>query len=179
MLVYLNAACEIKEASLGQVAPAGIFYFKIDDPFVSAKERVQGEERDKEVLDKLRLKGLVVEDEKVISALDRHFSRKSTVIPVTRNKDGALGKASKTISADDLNLIQRYTQMKVKELGNAIVGGDISATPTKEKQGSACDYCDYKSICQFDEKLPGYHYREVQDEDQETVLEKIKQMTDE
>lgn len=178
LVVYLNAACEIKAGSLGRVVPAGIFYFKIDDPFVTSKEKVKMADRDHQVLDMLRLKGLVVEDEGVIAALDRNFSRKSSVIPVTRNKDGALGKASKTIPLEDLERLQRFTQLKLKELGDAIIDGDITARPSKEQTRTACDYCDYKSICQFDEKLPGYDYREIEEADQATVLEKIKMMTD-
>lgn len=174
LLVYLNAACEVKEASLGTVKPAGIFYFKIDDPFLSSGEKLSEEARDKGIQEKMRLKGLVVDDGAVITALDKSFHRKSRVIPVARNKDGSLAKASKVISEEDLDLIRAFTQRKVQAIGEDIVSGDIEAMPARDNKGSACDWCSYRSICQFDENLKGYHYRDIGDDASQDVIERIR-----
>ena len=175
LIVYLNAACEIKEATYGQVLPAGVFYFKVDDPFVSGRKILSQEACDNEVLGKMRLNGLVVDDHKVIEALDRSFAKKSKVIPISRKTDGTLAKASKTLTDDDFDVLRRFTTLKVKALGNEIMNGHIEAKPYKDKKGTACDYCAYKSVCQFDPKLPGYAYREVSQDNQEEVLQRIIQ----
>lgn len=175
LIVYLNAACEIKEATYGQVQPAGVFYFKVDDPFVSGRNALTQEACNNEILGKMRLNGLVVDDHKVIEALDRSFAKKSKVIPISRKTDGTLAKASKIISDEDFDVLRQFTTMKVKALGNEIMQGHIEAKPYKDKKGTACDYCAYKSVCQFDPKLPGYDFREVIEEDQEQVLMRILQ----
>jgi len=127
------------------------------------------------VQEKLRLQGLVVDDEQVVRALDKNFSRKSRVIPVSRNKNGGYVKASKLIAPEDMNLLRTYTQLKISELGNCIVSGDVSARPYKAGKTTACDWCNYRSICQFDAGIGGFQYREVLDEDQEQVLEYIRE----
>ena len=141
LVVYLNAACEVKEESFDKTEPAGIFYFKIDDPFVTSPKYLTPEERDGEVLGKLTMKGLVVDEPQVIEALDAHFSAKSKVIPVGRKKDGSYTKGSKTIEADALGMIRDYTAAKVATIGEDIMEGHIEAEPFKKGNSTACDYC--------------------------------------
>ena len=174
LVVYMNAASEIKSQSGSQTKPAGMFYFKIDDPFVSNDRELDEAQGEKEILGKLRMKGVVVEDPEVIQSLDSHFTRKSDVIPVSRNKDGSMGRFSKTLSEEEFRRVMTYTDDKVKSLGNAIVTGDIEPHPYKKGKSSACDYCPYNSICQFDERMPECHYREMAPMDKEQIMEAIQ-----
>jgi len=46
--------------------------------------------------------------------------------------------------------------------GDGIVSGDISIAPSSLAKDTACRYCAYKAVCQFDPLLPGNRFRELQ-----------------
>lgn len=175
LVVYMNAACETRENKGQSVQSAGMFYFKIDDPFISGNKVLEQSEHDRQVLGQMRLKGVVLDDPKVIQSLDKMMSGKSSVIPVTRKKDGDLSKQSKTITEDDFQVVREYGKIKVEAIGNAIVDGEIKPQPYRKGTRTACDYCQYKSVCQFDERLESYQFREIDTLDKETVLNKIRE----
>ncbi len=175
LLVYLNAACEVKSNDRNEVEPAGMFYFKIDDPYISGPRRLEKDEADKQILSQMRMNGIVIDDPTVIAALDNQFIKKSSVIPVTKKTNGELAKSSKTMNSDALQLVRAYTNQKVADLGKAIVKGEINPEPFKEKDRTACDYCNYKSVCKFDKQLDGFDYREIKGASDEDVLNKIKE----
>jgi ATP-dependent helicase/nuclease subunit B len=175
LLVYLNAAVEVKSKAKNKtVIPAGIFYFKIDDPFISVPEEVSNTQKDDMVLGQFQLKGVVLNDPEIVSRLDRLFVKTSKVIPVTKNKDGQFAKASKVLEPEEFDLLQAYVHKEVERIGNAIVTGDIEVKPFKKKEQTACDYCQYNGICQFDKGLPTHSFRELEQGSSSEIMEKIK-----
>ena len=40
-------------------------------------------------------------------------------------------------------------------MGQEILTGVIDVKPYADKNGSACDYCDFQDVCGFDRKIPG------------------------
>ena len=40
-------------------------------------------------------------------------------------------------------------------MGEEILRGNIAVKPFADKNGSACDYCEYQDVCGFDRKIPG------------------------
>ena len=44
-------------------------------------------------------------------------------------------------------------------MGREILDGNIAASPYKNGQKTACDYCPYHSVCGFDLKTDGYQFR--------------------
>ena len=40
-----------------------------------------------------------------------------------------------------------------------MLSGRISVNPSLRGNISACDYCEYRAVCGFDKKTPGYNYR--------------------
>ena len=64
---------------------------------------------------------------------------------------------------------------KMEQIGNEIMNGHIRVNPYKMGEQTGCDYCAYKGICGFDDKMPGYQYREIENYKDEEALAKIKQ----
>jgi ATP-dependent helicase/nuclease subunit B len=171
LTVYLNAVMEsrAKEDEGTEVLPAGIFYYHIDDPLI---EPTAEDLRLSEILKKLRPDGLVSADMDVMKLLDHTMAPgvRSEVIPVGMlkkpGKTGSIWAAgSQVAEPDEFETIRKFADAKVKELGAQIIRGDAKVQPAlledKSSRISACEYCPYKSVCGFDERIPGYTYREI------------------
>lgn len=174
LMVYLNAAMSKQSAEI--VIPAGVFYYRVDDPILNAKSNPTStsvEESDKELLYQLNLDGRANDKANVIHALDSDFTVKSYAIPAERKKDGNLKATSKTATEEELNTYMKFTEKKVQELGNLIVKGDISISPYELDKMKGCSYCEYQRICGFDVKLDGYEYRKL------SIEKEVKELMDE
>lgn len=154
------------------VIPSGIFYYQIQDPLVAGGEDADPKQ---EILKALRPDGMVNQNEDNLHHLDRDMTGESEVIPVKRKKDQSLSGTSKAVGQEEFQLMLDYTSRKMKKTGQQIITGDIDIAPYKKGQKTGCDYCPYAGVCRFDTHLPGYEYRELAQEDRETVMEKIKE----
>ena len=76
------------------VLPGGILYFKVDDPIIRSSNELTAEEAEKEIMKKLKMKGLVLADVDVVKEMDRTIEGDSLFIPVRINKGDTLGKVS-------------------------------------------------------------------------------------
>lgn len=161
LVVYMDAAMDMKrQKSRKTIIPAGVLYYHIDDPLISAVSTAQAEDMQEALLKALRMNGLVNEDMSVIRMMDAGFDKESDVIPVSLNKDGTLAKKSGTASTEKFGALFNFTARTVRRLGRDILDGHIGVRPYKRaSKGSACTYCAYKSVCGFDETVEGYSFR--------------------
>lgn len=159
LVVYLNVATEMqKKMNPGkEILPAGILYYALKDPVVEAGEDTTDEELQEKILTELTMTGLVNSDESVIHKLDRDFTGKSKVIPVTQKKDGY--STTSTASADEFDIISQYVNHVVKNMGNRILDGEI--TPVI----GGCEYCQYQSVCHKEyRRKPKYQEKQTDEE---------------
>ena len=172
LVVYLNAAMEVlkKQHPDEDVVPAGIFYYHIDDPLIEGTGQETEVEIYDQILDKLKLNGLVNADASVYEAMDSNIAGASKVIPVALNKDGSLAKKSKTASAEEFTVIGDYVNQKIRQIGRQIMDGEVGARPYQMKDKDGCMYCPYKSVCGFDRKVPGFEYRKLENIDSEEEI---------
>ena len=82
LVVYLNAAMELmrRRRQEGDVLPAGIFYYHVDEPVLETEGPVSEEEIWQGVFEKLRLDGIVNDDPEIFGAMDTDFTDRSDVI---------------------------------------------------------------------------------------------------
>ncbi len=175
LVVYMNAAMEMsrQESEGKQIIPAGLFYYRVQDPIV---EKVQDEEvLEDAFLKELRPDGIVLDSPEVIGHLDREIDQSSQVIPVTKNKNGTLAKASKVLSEEEFAIISEFTNRQVRKVGTQILQGEASVSPYKMDQQTGCKYCPYQAICGFDEKIEGYEYRELEKLKAEEAMELMRE----
>ena len=64
---------------------------------------------------------------------------------------------------------------KIKETGKAILEGNIAVNPCEQGSYQSCTYCDYKAVCGFDEKIPGYEYRVLPSLSEDEIMLKMKE----
>lgn len=182
--VYLNAAMEIEKRKFNQfpgnredeekdVVPAGIFYYRMQDPFV--EKEVDDQVLEGKILKELRLDGLVNADEEVIMHLEKDLIGNSDIIPVGRNKDGSLSKSSKVLSPEEFELFLEYAKEKERELKQQMEEGHAEAAPYELGGNTGCDYCAYHAVCGFDPRLDGYGFRRLKKYSRDEVLQRIRE----
>ncbi|WP_416145050.1 hypothetical protein [Planococcus koreensis] len=120
------------------------------------------DEIEEEVAKSFKMNGLLVEDPEVIEAMDSGIDGYSNVIPVRLNKSGEISTSqSKTVVKEDMQAIRRFVRGKHQAAGNGILEGDTQITPYKVKEQTPCQFCSYRSVCQFDPADPDQHYRKL------------------
>ncbi len=173
LMVYMNGACELeaRKHPEREVVPAGVFYYRIKDPLVEKLEETEIEEA---ILKELRPDGIVNLKEEVLLHLDHLKGGESLAVPVKYNKNGALAKGSKTVPEEEFLLMMRHAARKVAKSHQMIMDGNTEAAPYRKGKETGCDYCQYRHVCGFDRKIPGYVYREIEKVSKEEILGLMK-----
>lgn len=177
LVVYMNTAVQIEKRSHPdkEVKPAALLYYHITDPLIKIQENTEAEEVEAMLQKELRMNGLVGENEEIVSLLDREFQDKSDVIPVERKKDGSFSARSGVVSGEDMELLSSFVNQKICQIGREITKGNIELNPCEQGGSTACDYCNYKTVCGFDTKLEGCRRRRLKELKPEEVLTIIRQ----
>ena len=80
-----------------------------------------------------------------------------------------------TATPEQFEALQAFTHRKISELGSEISDGQIGRSPIQWGQNQACDFCEYRRDCPFDERLPGNACRKVEKMNAAEFWEKIDQ----
>ena len=175
LLVYLDAIIKNSKYILEkQVVPGAVLYFKVDDPIIKSKKEMTIEEIETEVLDELKLKGLVLKDAKVVKAMDRDIEGYSLVIPAAFKKDGEFKSTSDVVTEEEFTLLREYVNKKMISLCEDMLCGDVKIEPTKQANRSYCEYCDFSSICQFDTSIKDNKYKVINKKSKTEIWDNIR-----
>jgi ATP-dependent helicase/nuclease subunit B len=174
LMIYLQAVLASGERlQRGRLKPGGIFYFKIDDPLINTESGII-ENIEKEIAKKLKMKGLVLEDTHLVRQLDNRIAGNSEIIPVALNVDGGFSKNSSVLLEEDLAALIQHVEGLLRRIGGEIMNGRVKIEPIKNGQHTACGYCSYKSICQFDRQLEDNNYKNIRPLKNEEVVTRIQ-----
>ena len=177
LLVYLDALLKNSEYILKkQALPGAVLYFRVDDPIIKTKGDITTEELEKEVLSNLKMNGLILKDAKVVKAMDRGIETDgySLVIPAALKKDGDFKAGSEVVTEEQFNLLREYVNKKMIDLCEDMLCGDIKIQPTKDSDGSHCEFCDFSSICQFDSSIEDNKYKIIMKKSKDEIWNNIR-----
>lgn len=184
LVVYLAVAEELMgERHAGKtIHPGGIFYYHLADPILKEEELLSDDEVQSKILKELRPDGVMNADGDAVAGMDMHFADPeftgaSEVIRAKRKKDGGFDSTSRVLTEEELRLLSAHTEKKMVGLGQEILSGKIEAAPYRMRERTACEYCSYRGICGFDERL-GFSYREIPERSRDEVLEAMKTEVD-
>lgn len=176
--VYLAAALRQTAAEDGiQPVPAGMFYFHVTDPFFD-REKYSEDAVKKE----FRPDGVFNTSVGAVSALDVSLraengglrpSESSKLIYAETDKEGQLKASSKGIHPEGFEILTEYVYQKLEQEAEAILAGDTQAKPYRYKKASPCAYCNYKTVCGFDSRLPEFSYRDLKELSKEELWEEF------
>lgn len=177
LVVYMNVAKEvIKEKHPGkEIVPAALLYYHVDDPLISAEGELSAEEVNKALLKELRTTGIVNQDERVVTLLDKNFTDKSLVVPVERKKDGSFSAHSSIIAKEDYEIVSAFVDHKIRQFGKQILNGDMEINPCEQSGRESCTYCVYKGICDFEPGIPGYRERVLKSLPEDELLARMQE----
>ena len=172
LITYIDAMCKNEK-----VEPAGALYFTLLEPKI-AEKNIDEEEARKLIEENYKMDGLVLANVDVIKAMDNKLKTgKSNIIPVTLNGSGDITQTkSSTITREEFEKLQKYVVKLIKKISNEILTGNIEMKPYYNAKGknTPCQFCPYKSICQFDQKLAGNDYRYIPNKNKKEILEYLK-----
>ena len=159
LMVYMEAAVqnESRRHPEREIIPAGVFYYRIQDPLVEQQE----EQLEKAILKALKPDGIINLSEDSLAHLEHRKEGESLAVPVRYNKNGSLAKSSRVASDEEFRAMMSYAVQKVEESRRKILSGDTMPSPYLRGQETGCDYCPYRHVCGFDRKIPGYEYRDI------------------
>ena len=179
LLVYMDATLEnhknVVEDDItteNELLPGGMLYLKLDDPLFKTKKEISAEEVEKEIAKKLRMKGVILSDARLLKAMDSQMTTESRVLDLSIKKDGTYTSKVPSASKEQFQSLIQHMKKILKEMGEEILKGNISNEPVKRKSQTACEYCSYQLICQFDREL-GNQYKVIHDLKNEEVFHQI------
>ena len=173
LVVYMNAAMEMEARRHPdkEIVPAAMLYYHVTDPMVESQVELSPQEVNEQILEQLRMNGVVSGEEDIIERLDREMGDRSRIIPVEKKKDGSYSARSSIMSGQELGLVSAYVSHKVQQIGREILEGHMELNPYEKGSDQACTYCAYKKVCGFDPGIPGYRGRLLKDLDRQEALE--------
>ena len=172
LLLYLEAVMEMEKRRYPdkRIVPAGIYYYHMKDPLVSAMGQDPGAQ-DQERLKELRMDGLTNSDMEAVERIDPRGG--AVVKGLERKKDGGLKATASAASSVQFQMLQKHARKKAGQLADAMYAGEISASPSEYGGRSACDWCEYQSICAFELRTEGCCFRRLEKLSKDEIWQEI------
>ncbi len=171
LAVYLFALLENGLAGLsGPMLPGGMLYFRVDDPVIKSGRNFTAPELGKALLRKLKMRGLLLSDAELVKSMDREIDGESLIIPARITRKGEL-VSPWAADLEQFELLRTYIKRLLNRVAREMMGGKISIRPYRRKGETACQYCSYGAICQFDSTMRDNDYSYLGDLDNLRVWE--------
>lgn len=176
MLTYLDVVISQSEEWLGMKAhPAGILYFHVHNAMISSQQKVSDEKIADEIFKKYKMQGLLLSDEEIIKQMDTSLeSGVSNIVPAGIKKNGGFYSHSKIADDETFSFLRNHIRSLVVQAGIDMTNGGVNLNPYEYKQQTACTYCPFLSVCQFDPVLEENNYRTLNDMKDEEILSKLR-----
>lgn len=145
MMLYLYALEEGGEEIFGTTpVAAGVQYFPARVPLVAADGAVSQEEAEELHTKELKRKGLLLNDEQVLYAVEQRDDPKR--IPVKRKKDGTI--TGDLASSHQFAMLKKYIYGLLSDIVDEIASGNVTPNPyTRGASHNACRFCPYGAVC--------------------------------
>lgn len=145
MVLYLMCIARSGGARYGEpIVPAGVLYLSSKGPDKNLGRHATEKEIVKKRDSAYQMSGIVLDDERVILAMERDGMQR--YIPAGVDGDGrTLGKV---ISSRQFQKLSRQIDRLLRQMAERLTAGEIPALPAYTKtHNKTCEYCDYSDIC--------------------------------
>ncbi|MDE5853358.1 MAG: hypothetical protein K2G97_04865, partial [Oscillospiraceae bacterium] len=159
--IYING-----KAEFGDIIPAGILYIpafgNMKKYVVNSRNPDKNQIRD--IIQKgFRSNGLLLDSTENIKAMEKiEPGSTGNFIPIRISKDNIIYKKDSDkmlVSKFQLDSLFLFVENQIKKMYKSLLKGMIDQAPVAMLKGTsiACDYCDYKSICNSDNLKQNSH----------------------
>lgn len=180
LITYLDVALNDAVELIGRpdAKIAGAYYFHVHNPVLDGQKNNENER-----LKKYKYDGLFVDDSEIFPVYDDTLERSkaSILFPIRKDKNEQLQKISqsrgKFYSEHEIQLLRKHNRQKMMEGGNKILSGEIELNPSykmKDKK-RACQFCPFRSVCNFDVMLKENDYHRIENLSKETIIERMRE----
>ena len=149
MLIYLFALTREAARFYGRsLEPAGVLYFPARFEVETTKGRVDPEEAEKQRRAKLRRKGLLLDVEEVLQAMEPGTD--PVYLPYKTSKK--TGERSGDLADEgQLELVEDHVRHTLGALADTLWAGKIAPDPYwRGDEHNACAFCPYRTVCRVD-----------------------------
>lgn len=153
--VVLTNANLLKKHHPINIFPAGAFYLTVTNPKLPFKAKENQQKRQINFMKHFKYQGLCINDPEVLELMDQSYEDKNSLIYPISTK----AEKKQLLNEQEFKQVLQYNRHLLIQAGKHIYEGDVLLNPVKSNTHKACDYCEFKSICQFDAMLPENNYR--------------------
>src|SRR5690625_1913609 len=122
------------------------------------------------------MNGLLISDEDIVRTMDTSLtSGSSSIVPAGMKKNGGFYKYSKIAGDDTFKHLQAHIRHLMTQAGLDMTAGRVDLNPYEHKQQTACRFCAFRAVCQFDPTLDDNNYRKLPNIKEEDILTNIQQ----
>lgn len=158
------------------IIPSGAYYFHIDDPVIDFGG---GENA---ILKELRFDGITLSGNHNISLIDEAMVYNNTLTPqadsdvikLKTKKDGEPSSTTRLYVSGEMNELIDNSELEIDKSKKRILRGEIYPKPYSLGSEKGCDYCEYRGLCGFDLKMPGYNYNRLKKIDKKCFFEELR-----
>ena len=170
LITYLDAVCKQED-----FIPAGMLYFSLLEQIINSNKKLSTEEIEEKIRSNFKMKGLILADVKVAQMHDKNLDKgASKIVPAYIDSTGTLSpKKSSIASNEEFTKLQNYIHKTIQEIANEIFSGNIELKPYYKNKKTPCEYCSYKSMCNFNSGVCKNSYRFIKKMSKDEVLERI------
>ncbi len=153
LLLYLFSICSSagspfyqKLAPEGEkLVPAGAVYFSARPGDASSPVPLNREAAGQEARKSISRRGIILQDDSVIRAMDKDVSGK--YIPVTVNRDGSYSKSSSLATEEEFQNIYQGLTAALQKAGSRVKSGQACSRPVRRGSRMPCDSCPMRAVC--------------------------------
>lgn len=159
LLLYLFTLCRSQSPSLrarlglaadSELLPAGMLYCTALSPDFSADASTTEEEILARADKQLARKGIVLDDEDVLRAMDSELTGK--YIPCRQLKKGGMSSPESRATAEEFDQIYTQLGQTIRRVAGELHAGIAHARPCKHNKEYPCKTCPVKPICRAAKK---------------------------
>ncbi len=179
MLAYLDVVVTYAEKLVENghgALPAGVLYFHVHNPMINSSKSMTIDQIEEELFKKFKMKGLLLGDEESVRLMDQSLeSGHSKIVSAGIKGSGEFYSNSSVASQEEFSYLRGYMRNKFQEIGTNITDGVVDIAPYKLKDRTPCEFCSYRSVCQFDQAMEENEHRVLPVEKSATILDKIRE----
>ena len=169
MVLYLMAITKNGKDYYGETVPAGVLYLPSRigyDKYLKTRnpsdENIEAQKRSSG-----KLSGMVLNSPVVINAMGGEVF--PDYLPVSYKKDGST--KGNFYSQKHFNSLSEIVDNKIIEMGETLHNGKFNVLPTGVANSLPCSYCEYRSVCGYED---GDDFKKISGDSHEDVLQMLE-----